>query len=267
MAPAVGWYLYAFLFPAPLPPMRGLDGASPIRLLTYGDIGALTSHVPLADFGEGALQRNLQDPHWLEAKARHHESVVEAAMSSGPVLPMKFGTIFHEAARIQGLIARNAGAVRDALREFTGKEEWGVRGFVNGSVLRASTLQDEPSVLALAGAAAAAPPGQGFFLRKRAEALATARSRERVLALAGAAREAVGKAAIALNEQRSLLPSGPGDESVAVNLACLVARGEVARLLAAVDSWNQHHAGDGLRLVASGPWPPYHFVPRLEDHG
>jgi len=42
---------------------------------------------------------------------------------------------------------------------------------------------------------------------------------------------------------------------------------EVEAFLAEVEQWNRAHAEDGFRLVTSGPWPPYHFVPRLDDEG
>jgi hypothetical protein len=56
------------------------------------------------------------------------------------------------------------------------------------------------------------------------------------------------------------------DEQVVLNLACLVAKQKVDGFLAAIGAWNEARARDGLRLGASGPWPPYHFSPRVEDH-
>jgi hypothetical protein len=267
MASAVGWYLYAFLFPAELPPRSGIDGMSPVRLFARAGVGALSCPVPLVEFGEEGLQRNAQDTCWLEEKVRHHESVVEAAMSTGPVLPMKFGTIFLDAARIDGLIEANLSTLRASLEELRDKEEWGVRGFANRAILRTATLQHDPTLRALSEAAGAESAGQAFFLRKRVEALASAQSLERGQALAREARETIQKAVVALTDQRSLITDASEDEEIVLNMACLVKGEEVGAFLAAADRLNQDHAGEGLRLLASGPWPPYHFVPRLEENG
>ncbi len=267
MAPAIGWYLYALFSPATLPPMNGIDGVSPVCLFAWADVGALFSSVPLAEFGEEALQRNIQDTRWLEEKVRHHEAVVEAAMRTGPVLPMKFGTIFVDLKKIGDLIKDNAPTLRASLEELRDKEEWGVRGFANRVILRAATLQHDPALRALSEAASAQSPGQAFFLRKRVEALASTRSQDRRQALVLEARATIQTTVVALADQRPLITDASGDEEIVLNMACLVRQEGVGSFLAAANQWNQNHGGEGPRLVASGPWPPYHFVPRLEGSG
>ena len=62
-------------------PDGGLTQASnhPVELIAGEQIAAITSRVPLAEFGQGALEANLQDPVWLEEKIRAHDNVLTAA--------------------------------------------------------------------------------------------------------------------------------------------------------------------------------------------
>ena len=267
MIAEAGWYLYAFLSHEDLPPLTGIDGQSPLRIITEEGIAALTSEVPLTEFGEEALGRNLEDLRWLEEKVCLHEAIVEAALAKGPLLPMKFGTIFLDAETIRAVIRRNAPILRAALEDLRDKEEWGVKGFVDRAALRAAVVRSDPALLTLSREASAKPPGQAFFLKRKIEETALAKSQEREEAQAREALEAIRGTGAELAEHPPVLSEAPRGERIVFNLACLVRREGVAAFLAGVEQWNRGDGEEGFRLVASGPWPPYHFVPRLDGDG
>lgn len=267
MGSEVGWYLYAFLSHGEVPPMTGIDGHSALHRIDEQGIVALASQVPLAEFGEEALRRNLEDLGWLEEKVRLHEAIVEAALAKGQLLPMKFGTIFLDPERIGEVIRKNALVLRAALEELGDKEEWGVKGFVDGTGLRAAVLQNDPVLAALSGEASAKAPGHAFFHRRKIEEAASAKSQEREASLVREAVEAIRELVVEVAEYPLLLPEVPRKEKIVLNLACLVRKNGVEAFLAGVDRWSRDHAGEGVRLVASGAWPPYHFVPRLDADG
>lgn len=267
MTSEAGWYLYAFLSHEDLPPLAGIDGHSPPSLIAENGIAALASSVPLAEFGEEALRRNLEDLRWLEEKVRLHESIVEAALAKGPVLPMKFGTIFLNADTIRAVIRRNARRIRDALEFLRDKVEWGVKGFADRAALRAAVLRSDAALLALSREASAKPPGQAFFLKRKIEESASAKCEAREESLTREALEGIRGAGVDLVEYPPLLADGARGERIVLNLACLVRREGVEAFLAGVEQWNRGHGEEGVRLLTSGPWPPYHFVPRLDDEG
>lgn len=267
MGSEVGWYLYAFLSHGEVPPMTGIDGHSPLNRIDDQGIVALASQVPLAEFGEKALRRNVEDVGWLEEKVRLHEAIVEAALAKGQLLPMKFGTIFLDPERIRQVIRRNAPVLRNALEELSDKEEWGVKGFVDGTGLRAAVLQNDPVLFALSGEASAKPPGHAFFLRRKIEEAASAKSHEREASLVREAVEAIRKTVVEVAESPSLLRETSRKDEIVLNLACLVRKDGGEAFLARVEQWSRDHAEERVRLVASGPWPPYHFVPRLDADG
>ncbi|PTL36250.1 hypothetical protein CLG94_06235 [Candidatus Methylomirabilis limnetica] len=267
MPSEIGWYLYAFSPHGDLPPMMGIDGHSPLSLIAENGIVALSSPVPLTEFGEEALRRNLEDPSWLEEKVRLHESIVESALATGPLLPMRFGTIFLDAGTIRSVIRRNTRRIQEALEFLRDKVEWGVKGFADRTALRAAVLKNDAALLALAREASTKPPGLAFFLKRKIEESASTKSQEREDALASQALEALRGKVVELVEYPSILPEAREGERIVLNLACLVRREGVEDLLSGVEQWNQSHAEEAFRLVVSGPWPPYHFVPRLDDEG
>ena len=99
------------------------------------------------------------------------------------------------------------------------------------------------------------------------EKSASAKSQEREESFAREALESIRETVVELAEHPPVLPEATRGETIVLNLACLVRREGVEAFLAGMARWNRGHAEDGVRLVASGPWPPYHFVPRLDDDG
>ena len=267
MTAKVGWYLYAILSHEDVPPMTGIDGQSPLSPIAEEGIVALASAVSLTEFGEEALRRNLEDVRWLEEKVRLHESIVEAALAKGPVLPMKFGTIFLNVETIRAVLWRNARRIREALEFLSDKVEWGVKGFADRVALRAAVLCSDAALLALSSEASGKPPGQAFFHRRKIKESLSAKSLEREEVLTRGVLEAIQKTVVDLAAHPPLLSEAPRGERIVLNLACLVRLKGVEAFLTGVEQWNRDHGEEGFRLVTSGPWPPYHFVPRLDDEG
>src|SRR2546423_635195 len=57
--------------------LTGVSGG-PVATLAAAGLTAVTGQVPLAEFGEAALHRNMEDLDWLEEKARAHHGVIDA---------------------------------------------------------------------------------------------------------------------------------------------------------------------------------------------
>lgn len=272
MTSEVGWYLYGFL-PACADvvegdlPTVGIDGCCPLSLLTEAGVKALTSPVPLAEFGAETFRQNLEDLTWLEEKVRLHELIVESALAQGPLLPLKFGTIFLDLEKIRAGIRRNAPILLAAFEALRGKEEWGVKGYADHAVLQAAVVRNDPTLLTLFAQANTKQPGQAFFLKRKIENAASSKSQERLEALSREALGTIRETVVEVMEYPPLLPEARRGERIVLNLACLVRQEGVEAFRAGLERWNRHHAEEGVRLVASGPWPPYHFVPRLDNDG
>ena len=261
--PGHGWYVYALVQPGDLAPPKGMDGNSPVTVLLSRGIGAVASVVPLAEFGSEALRRNLQDVGWLEEKVRRHERVVEALLERGPVLPLRFGTIFLNVERLLAVLAKNGSTFREALRYLAGKEEWGLKGLSHRASLRTALVRGDPALLAQGAGGTGASPGHRFFARRQAEDLLAARSLEREVELADVAVAAVAPRVVRLVRNPVAVGIASEGERLVLSLACLLERRAVDAFLEDVEHWNRDHRCDGFRLTASGPWPPYHFAAGL----
>src|SRR5438034_760114 len=101
---ATATYVYCVVA-APRAPRRarspaGLPGAGRVRLLDLDrGLYLVAADVPLARYGEAAIERGLSDLDWVSRAAVAHEAVVESFIDATAVLPMKLFTIFNNDAR------------------------------------------------------------------------------------------------------------------------------------------------------------------------
>ena len=275
----VGWYVYGVVpWSVEVPVTTGIDGGRPTVFIPEGPVMAVASPVSLALFDSEPLRRNMEDPRWLAEKVCRHEAVVEAMMARGPILPMKFCTIFRSPDAVRRMLRENALGFQEALEFVQEKEEWGVKGFAHRGCLREAALRRDPELCELAEQLAVSArnrPGSAFFLKRRMDDLAEQRRMEREAELIQAAATALRDSVVQLASLPSPRIQGVGEdpavrssggrpkEEMVLNLACLVLREAVQPFLAEVQRWNEAAEDHGLRLVASGPWPPYNFSPRL----
>lgn len=206
-------YLYAIAeADAELPEGVGLDD-EPLDLVTAGAIAGVCSRHACSAF----------DPE--PAALWRHDQVVEAAMSSGAVLPARFGTTFGDADALRAALERDSGRLRHALEDVRGCVELAVR-------------------VSLPVPALASPrSGQEYVhgeLTRRRERRAAA-DRTLVPLEAHSVRSRTGRA-----EQDNLTAS------YLVRADAVDAFAEQVRALA------RRHSE--LALSCTGPWPPYSFV-------
>lgn len=288
----VGWYVYGVIpWSVEVPVTAGMEEGRPSVFIPEGPIMAVASPVSLAVFDSAPLRRNMEDPHWLAEKVCQHEAVVEAMMARGAVLPMKFCTIFRSPDAVRRMLREHAPRFQEALEFVRDKEEWGVKGFADSGCLREAALRRDPELCEMAEQLArSAPdrPGSAFFLKRRMDDLAEQRRMEREGELIREAAEALRGSVVQLTSHPPLRgqrvnkgapvstgglsacgnaqAGGHTGEEVVLNLACLVLKQGLQTFLAEVQRWNEAAADQGLRLVASGPWPPYNFSPRFGSH-
>ena len=274
LAQEVGWYVYCLIpfdraqgkpSSAGIPSLAGIDEQFPLALIVEGALGALVSPVPLAEWSGARLKQHLEDLGWVEEKTRRHEAIVEAAMKQSPVLPLRFCTLFESPEGVQKVLRAHRATLQESFEYLRDKEEWGVKGFSDRPRLRQLLMEVDPKLLRLSKELDGQPPGQAFFLRKQLESLASLKVEEREVELAQSAEEALRRKVVELvkNPPLSRKITGRRQEMI-LNMACLVPKEHVKGFLAMVARWNSAYEQEGFELIASGPWPPYHFVPVLK---
>jgi len=257
-----GLYLYCFFAGPPvLVPTEGIEGTDPPFVLSYGDVCALVSRVPLQEYNEQTLNQRLEDLPWLTAKAKRHEEIVRAVRGCHPVIPVKFGTLYLSAARVLEALQHYYQEFRAFLTFIRDKEEWGVKVFASGEPEH--TLPDASELTReIDRQLATATPGEAYFLRKKRQSLLRQHVLQRLDDLSHQIYQQVLSWCVEgrRNTLRSQRATGKAGEMI-LNAAFLLTQPEVGSFKHQLDALAARYAGSGLAFEISGPWPPYNFCP------
>ncbi|MFF8289883.1 GvpL/GvpF family gas vesicle protein [Streptomyces sp. NPDC016309] len=255
-------YLYGVAETAPalheaVSGLRGVAGA-PVRVVADGEVAALVSSVPAADFEEGPLAAHLEDLDWLEAVARAHHGVVDAVAARSTVLPLRLATIYRDDERVRAMLLAGRAAFRSRLARLSGHVEWGVKVYAEPSAAAEARADGTPG-----DAGAAAPeltPGRAYLRGRRHER--TARDEAHRAAAEAALRIQEAARAHSVEHVRHRVQQGPlvrGTGENVSNDAFLVPSSGSEAFLAAVRE--AEAAGGALvRAQITGPWAPYSFA-------
>ncbi len=249
----------------PLPAgVRGVAG-TPVRTVRQGELAALVGAVPGADFTEQALRERLEELAWLEATARAHQGVVDAAASPGPVLPLRLATVYRDEDGVRAMLSESGERFAEALAKLDGRVEWGVKVY--------ATRPAEPPARTPAPATATASvptvgaaTGRDYLRRRRRERDARESDWEQAAELARQVHEALrGHAESSrLHRPQDARLSGTADPNV-LNAAYLVPRGEADGFAARVKALAA--SAPRARVELTGPWAPYSFAADVTDGG
>ncbi len=266
MTPALLSYVYAVgRREAPLDEvaagLRGQDG-SVLRCVTASGLRALVSSVPGDRFDEAGLRAQLEDLPALEAVARCHHAVVDAAFGHAAVLPMRLATLCLDDDRVAGMLTERAEEFRTLLHRLEGRSEWGVKVYADADAAAsapAGGLRPETVPSAPQEGTAPASPGRAYLRQRRAQrdsAQQAYRAAESAVSRVAEAAEGLATATVAHRPQQGELATGPG-ENIA-NHAYLVDTGRGREFAAALS--RAAHQAPGVRVEVTGPWAPYSFA-------
>jgi hypothetical protein len=238
--------------------LPGVDRRHQTTLIRHGDLAAITSLVPLSEFGEEQLRENLNDVEWLEETARAHEHVLDEALSRMTVVPMRLCTIYRNEDHVREMLEREQAVFAEALQRLEGKTEWGVKLIAEpGAVDRAAEAVGKKRD----GDPDAATPGVAYLREKSRENRVRELGGEIVEEWASEAHELVSsRAAEALrNPLQNPELSGETGEML-LNGVYLVDDADIDAFRQAVQEVSGRFEERGARAELTGPWPPYNFV-------
>ena len=254
---ALGLYLYCVTHAdAVLPPaLASIDPRHAPTLIEDGELAAVVSEVPLADFDEERLREHLGDMAWLEATARAHEAVLDAIGERETLVPMRLCTIYRGESGVREMLLREQVALKDALAHLEAKSEWGVKVFATeaGPATTEAPAGDPDD----AGAT-----GTAYLRGRQAERDRREHRYEElheVCAEIHARLSAVAADAITAPPQRRELSGRDGE--MLLNGVYLVEDEELTRFMREVEQVTEGHRIHGLEIEPTGPWPAYNFVP------
>jgi Gas vesicle synthesis protein GvpL/GvpF len=232
--------------------LRGLTGVSgePVYPLTAAGLTAAAGAVPLAEFGDEALRRNLEDLAWLETVARRHHEVIESVAHGIPVVPMRLATVYHSDEGVIAMLGSRHDDLAAALARVSGRDEWGVKVY---AARRQASAPADPE------GTPPASPGAAYLSRRKSELSASEEARRSAAASAEEIHAVLSGLAAGslLRPPQAPQLSGQTGQMI-LNSAYLVDAEGADRLREAVESLASGHRG--VRIELTGPWPPYSFA-------
>ena len=224
-----------------------------------GGHAAVVSRVPLAEYGEEPLRRNLNDFAWLERVARRHEGVLEAALAQTTVVPLRMCTIFADEDGVSRMLEEQRETVAAALEAFRGRDEWAVKVLADRGAIEEAARALDPALVP------EEPAGQGsgaaYFGRRRAEQQVREAADQLTADVAEDVHTRVRQlaAGAVVNRPQSRTISGYEGDMI-LNAAYLVDRSRAGGLSALVAELQHRYGTLGARVELSGPLPPFNFT-------
>jgi hypothetical protein len=262
-----GFYVYCIaesasvseVFDESLP--AAIEDDASLETVERGDLAAVVSPVPLADYGEGALQSRLSDATWTAVRAMRHERVVEHFARRASVVPLRFGTIYTKRDNVAAMLAEKRDELVSIIGRLRGREEWGLNVYSDRAKLLEEVVSLSPTLRELSERAARVSPGQSYLMRKKIDSMREAEARAETRRVAAAIERELSSAADAPSARLRVLKDEGGEQGeVAAKLAFLVERGRFSDFRAAAERLAQEYEGAGFKLELTGPWPAYNFA-------
>lgn len=224
-------------------------GGQAVETVAASGLAAAVTPVSLAEFGDQALRRHLEDLDWLEGVARVHHHVVEIIAEHGPVVPMRLATVYRGPERVAAMLAAAQEDLTAALARIEARTEWGVKVYATAPDEAPQRASDE----------SAARPGAAYLRQRRSQLDASDHAREEAAASAERIHATLGRLAAAADLRPPQDPRLSGQqERMILNGAYLVDDQRSAEFTAAVQEVAAQH--EPVRIELTGPWPPYSFA-------
>ena len=261
-----GFYVYciaerdslAQVFEDALP--RAIESDSALELIAQEDLAAVVSSVPLSDYGDDALQERLTDATWTAIRAMRHERVVEHFARRASVVPLRFGTIYLERARIEQMLSERQAELRAIIEHLRGREEWGLNVYSDRAKLLEKITTLSPRLRELSESADQSSPGQSYLIRKKIDAMREREAREEMKRVAAKVEQELSKHCDDVRRLRVLKDEATEHGELAAKFAFLVNRTRFREFRSVAERVAKDYDNTGFRLELTGPWPAYNFA-------
>jgi hypothetical protein len=247
-------------------PTKGIDGNREVFVLPFRDLEAIVSEVALEAFASEEIQRKAQeDLNWIKEKAVTHARVVQEAMRKGPILldliPMKFGTIFNDRARLEEVLEKNYLRIREALERIRGKQEWSVKLYLKDRRKFEQVIKEKnETIKEKERKIADLPEGLAFFMEEELKEAIYEELDKELNNIVEDLFMDLEKQSIASVKNKILEKELTGrQEPMVLNVAYLIPEEKIEDFNKEAQRLNQEIQANGFCLECSGPWPAYNF--------
>ena len=257
-----GFYFYCIISESVLELSTEGIGGGKVFIMPYQDLKAVVSEVSLEEFSSEEIQNKAQeDVNWIREKAQNHQKVIEEAMAMGPVIPMQFGVIFKTKEKLEETLSSHYEQFKQSLQKLAGKQEWGVKAYMNRKVFEEFLEKGSEEVLAKKKEAESLPKGMAFFAKKQAVSQIGEVREKELDKITGEIYESLSQLADSFNKAKILEKDFTGRiEEMILNCFYLIEESKLAQFQKKVEELKEKYNPIGIEVEMSGPWPSYHFA-------
>ncbi len=235
-------YVYGVVRASTPAPARAGIGGMALETVAAGATAAIVSDVVADDLQAGREELVV------------HAHVLEDALASGVVLPMRFGAVMADADAVRrDLLERHHDVLESQLAELEGKVELRLRAIFDETALMREVVRDNPEIAAMRDALRGQDDDATYYERIRLGEMVAAAVERACQAAERELLDALRPLALAVDSR------GVGHERMAFNGSFLVERDRLAQFDEAVDRIGREQA-DRMHLKYTGPLPPHSFV-------
>lgn len=264
-----GLYLYCIRLQTnePIEVLETISGEKKVQAVSYMELEAITSEVSVEEFSSEEVQKKAKDDlEWIKGKVQIHEDVVERAMRPRnstvvPVIPMQFGVIFRSKENLQDTLCNNLEKFRKSLEFIAGKQEWGVKVFLNQKVFDGFLERDSEELQARKKEAESLPKGMAFFAKKKIISNIDEIKERELDQIISEICESLSQSAIDLYKAKVLEKDFTlMSEDMILNGFYLIMESQIAEFKERTEKLREKYNPLGVEIEMTGPWPSYHFA-------
>ncbi|MFC5972816.1 gas vesicle protein GvpL [Halomarina salina] len=239
--------------------LLGVDD-EPVRLLAEGDVGLLVH--------DCAGLYDSEDPTEVQGWLLSHQAIVDAATEEfGTPVPFRFDTIVQgDDGTVRSWLTERGDRLADILGDLAGCAEYRIEVLVDEETLDEHLAETDDRLQELADQRDDSEEGTAFLVDKQYDQRLTELRRERRAARTESLAEDVAAHAREvqeLDDPTTTLGDTPDREGTVQARLTLLADDEGVDAVGAI--LDDVAAEEGVSVRFTGPWPPYSFVPEVDD--
>jgi len=246
---------------------KTMSGDEKVQIFPFLDLEAVISEVSIEEFSSAEIQKKAEDDlDWIKGKARIHEEVIEQAMKTGssaiiPVIPMQFGVIFKTRENLQETLYNNLEKFRKSLEFLAGRQEWGVKAFLDQKVFEGFIEKENEELLAKKREAEALPKGLSFFAKKKVASTIDEIKEKELDKIINEIYESLAESGVSLHKAKILEKCFTlMTEEMILNGFYLIEESRLNEFKEKAEGFREKFNQHGIKIEMSGPWPSYHFI-------
>jgi len=246
---------------------KGIGGKGEVFTLAYRQLEAVVSKVFLEEFASEEIQKKArEDVNWIKEKAIAHEKVIEEAMREKDkllcLIPMRFGTIFKEEAKLKEMLEKDYLKIKKALNRIQGKQEWSVKVYLkNKKKFEQVIKKKNEAIERKEREMTSLPEGMAFFIEEELKETVSKEMEKELNKFVETFFESFRKHALASAKGKILSKDVTGRrEPMVLNAIYLITKEKIEDFKKETEELNGKIRAEGFSLEYSGPWPPYDFV-------